>query len=162
MIPCTKNHKKIFWHNYMKAEGLNISENPWIIPWPKNLGRNLCVKVYHSVSLPLLCFWTKKQVLPWKRKNHDFKRLTLLEGYDLDNSFSLVFRVSTYFDLGARFFFNAVPTILWSYLARPLHQCFGGRLLKAAELDCCSDCIHSIREINSERYDGKNLKKKII
>ena len=38
------------------------------------------------------------------------------------------------------------------------HQCFGGRLLKAAELNCCSDCIQSLRETNSERYDEKNSK----
>ena len=27
----------------------------------------------------------------------------------------------------------------------------------AAELDCCSDCIQSLRERNSERYDGKKI-----
>ena len=35
------------------------------------------------------------------------------------------------------------------------HQCFGGRSLKAAELDCCSDCIYSLRERNSERFKEK-------
>ena len=36
-----------------------------------------------------------------------------------------------------------------------MHQCFEGRSLQAAELDCCNDCIYSIREINSEIYNGK-------
>ena len=35
---------------------------------------------------------------------------------------------------------------------------FGGRSLEAVELDCCSDCIYSLRERNSELYDGKSSK----
>ena len=44
-------------------------------------------------------------------------------------------------------------------LAIKAHQCFGGRLLKAAELDCCSDCIQSLRGRNYEKYDGKKFSK---
>ena len=36
------------------------------------------------------------------------------------------------------------------------HQCFGGQSLKAAELDCCSDCIYILRERNFKRYDRKS------
>ena len=39
-----------------------------------------------------------------------------------------------------------------------VHQCFNGQSLKLAELDCCSDCIQSLRERNSERKDGKKFK----
>ena len=37
------------------------------------------------------------------------------------------------------------------------HQCLGSRSIKAAELDCCSDCIQSLRQRNLERYDEQKL-----
>ena len=36
-------------------------------------------------------------------------------------------------------------------------QCFGGQSLKAAKLDCCSDCMYSLRESYSKNFSGKKV-----
>jgi hypothetical protein len=52
---------------------------------------------------------------------------------------------------------NPLPVLV--PVENTIHHCFGGRSLKAAELDCCSDCIYCFKESNIKRYDGKSSKK---
>ena len=71
-----QNHPFVrkFWQYFWKAEGPSIFENPWNMPWPKNLRKTFFVLTetmqFHCPQKCIfgVCFWKKSNILQWKNK----------------------------------------------------------------------------------------------
>ena len=111
-----------FQNYYLTAEGLSISEHPWIIPWQKHLGRNSCVSFTDPKNAHFTLFRNRNPFFTIKKENHHSKWITPLEGYDQDN-FKLGFGVSTYFYTHARLFLTQWPPYYANIMQGLLRSC---------------------------------------